>query len=275
MAQSDSNSNHSGLGTFDSKNGFSVNGTTVINSSGKVVESAGIEISNGDSFLDNNGNEVVKFGVVSSAVNEVTIKNAATGNMPIIAASGEADTGLRFENGESEAILILDAVATGVNQITIANAAASAEPVISATGSDTDIDIKLTPKGAGNVNITGARGISSSISNAYAGFILGAAQQAVSTATAVNLTSYNTTIDSTSGALALTLAASTLVGQLKRIQMIVDNGDATLTVTSLSGGTTITFADVGDTAELMWNGTNWIPLALYNVADGATAPVLA
>lgn len=48
-----------------------------------------------------------------------------------------------------------------------------------------------------------------------------------------------------------------------------------MTVTSLSGGTTITFADVGDVAELMWNGTAWIAIALYNVADGATAPVLA
>jgi len=57
--------------------------------------------------------------------------------------------------------------------------------------------------------------------------------------------------------------------------MIVDGGDDVVTVTSLSGGTIITFADVGDVAELMWNGTNWIAIALYNNADGATAPVLS
>ena len=57
--------------------------------------------------------------------------------------------------------------------------------------------------------------------------------------------------------------------------MIVDGGDDVVTVTSLSGGTIITFADVGDVAEFMWNGTNWIAIALYNNADGATAPVLS
>lgn len=56
---------------------------------------------------DPNGNEIIKTNYVSSAVNEIEVKNAATGN----------------------------------------------SPTISATGSDTDIDINLTPKGAGDVNI--------------------------------------------------------------------------------------------------------------------------
>jgi hypothetical protein len=32
------------------------------------------------------------------------------------------------------------------------------------------------------------------------------------------------------------------------------------------------FADVGDTAELIRNGADWIPVALYNCADWVTAP---
>lgn len=42
-----------------------------------------------DSINDNNGNEVIKLGTTSSAVNEVSITNAATGNAPLIAPSGD------------------------------------------------------------------------------------------------------------------------------------------------------------------------------------------
>jgi len=62
----------------------------------------------------------------------------------------------------------------------------------------------------------------------------------------------------------------------KKIQLTTDGGgDATLTPTSLDGGTTITFADVGDYAILCWDGSNWVVLELGNDADGTTAPVLA
>lgn len=106
------------------------------------------------------------------------------------------------------------------------------------------------------------------------GGILAAAQQALSGAGAVNVTSYYTAV-TTTGANALTLANGTFPGQLKKIQLIVDGGDGTLTPTSLTGGTTITFADAGDYALLLWDGDSWIPVELGNDADGATAPVLA
>lgn len=101
-----------------------------------------------------------------------------------------------------------------------------------------------------------------------------AAQQALSGAGAVNITSYYTAW-TTTGANAGTLANGAQKGQLKKIQLIVDGGDGTLTPTSLSGGTTITFADAGDFAVLCWNGTAWVAIELGNDADGATAPVLA
>ena len=59
-------------------------------------------------LMDTNGNELLKVTATESAVNELTLTNAATGNSPII----------------------------------------------SATGGDTDIGIKLTPKGAGKVEVT-------------------------------------------------------------------------------------------------------------------------
>lgn len=98
--------------------------------------------------------------------------------------------------------------------------------------------------------------------------------QSLSGAGACNVTSFLTKW-TTTGANAGTLANGTYIGQLKKIQQIVDGGDGTLTPTSLSGGTTITFADAGDYALLQWNGTAWVAIELGNDADGATAPVLA
>jgi hypothetical protein len=64
-----------------------------------------IDMADGKAIRDGNDNEVIKISQTASAVNEITVKNAATGN--------------------------------------------GAE--IQATGGDTDIDIELVPKGAGNV----------------------------------------------------------------------------------------------------------------------------
>lgn len=62
-----------------------------------------------DGFIaDTNGNEAIKVGTTASAVNEVTVTNAATGGAP----------------------------------------------VISATGGDTNIPLRLTPKGTGDVQFT-------------------------------------------------------------------------------------------------------------------------
>jgi hypothetical protein len=48
---------------------------------------------------------------------------------------------------------------SAVNQFTIANAATGTAPTISATGTDTNIDITITPKGAGSLTISGTRAV--------------------------------------------------------------------------------------------------------------------
>ena len=105
-------------------------------------------------------------------------------------------------------------------------------------------------------------------------YIPSAVQQALSGAGACNVTSFYTAW-TTTGAQAGTLANGTRVGQLKKIQLIVDGGDGTLTPVSLGTGTTITFADAGDYWIGRWNGTAWITIEVGNDADGATAPVIA
>jgi hypothetical protein len=47
--------------------------------------------------------------------------------------------------------------ASAVNEITVTNAATTDAPEISATGDDTDIDLKLTPKGTGKLNLDGIK----------------------------------------------------------------------------------------------------------------------
>ena len=101
-----------------------------------------------------------------------------------------------------------------------------------------------------------------------------AAQQALSGAGAINITTYYTAWTTTSTD-AGTLIDGVVKGQLKKIQLIVDGGDGTLTPSNLSGGTTITFGDAGDYAILCWGGSSWVVIELGNAADGATAPVLA
>lgn len=98
--------------------------------------------------------------------------------------------------------------------------------------------------------------------------------QALSGAGAITVTEHKTDW-STTGADAGTLADGVQVGQLKLIQMVSDGGDGTLTPANFGDGTDITFADVGDCALLQWSGTAWDVLDLYNIVDGATAPVVA
>ena len=97
--------------------------------------------------------------------------------------------------------------------------------------------------------------------------------QSLSGAGAVDITSAVTKYTSGAGAEALTLADSTIVGQIKVIIMIVDGGDGTLTPTTLLGGTTITFADAGDAVVLLWVTTlGWVRIAQGGPGVG---PVMA
>ena len=92
------------------------------------------------------------------------------------------------------------------------------------------------------------------------GFITESSIQTLTGAGAVDVTSAVTKLVTT-GANALTLANGTN-GQLKTICMITDGGDGTLTPTTKTGFTTITFNDVGDSVQLQYFTTQgWICIA--------------
>jgi hypothetical protein len=138
--------------------------------------------------LDSNSNELIKFpSAVGSAINEVTITNAATGAGPAIQATGGdtnvdlnftpkgsgsvvVSTGslalttgnLRLSSGASvvdansnELIKFPSTVASAVNEVTVSNAATGANPSIAATGGDTNISLSFGMKGTGAYNFTG------------------------------------------------------------------------------------------------------------------------
>lgn len=76
---------------------------------------------------------------------------------------------------------------------------------------------------------------------------------------AIVVTNYLTTINTDAGGDAFTLANGVQIGQLKKILLVVDGGgNAVITPTSLSGGTTITMNDANDFVILIWNGTAWV-----------------
>jgi hypothetical protein len=58
------------------------------------------------------------------------------------------------ENGNEQ--IIFQTTSSAVNQIDVTNAATGNAPSIQATGGDTNIDLKLGPKGTGNIEILGA-----------------------------------------------------------------------------------------------------------------------
>ena len=75
------------------------------------------------------------------------------------------------------------------------------------------------------------------------------------TQAAVGITTALTLLASNGSNTATTLAAGTVVGQLKIIVHDVDGGNSVLAVTDALGFADLDFVDDGDTAMLMWTGT--------------------
>jgi len=83
--------------------------------------------------------------------------------------------------------------------------------------------------------------------------------QLLTGAGAINVTT-GTTLWTTNGANAGTLADG-VSGQRKIIKVVVDGGAGTLTPANLGDGTTLTFTEVNDACELLFDGTNWWVIA--------------
>jgi hypothetical protein len=114
------------------------------------------------SFLTSGASlEQFRIAHTASAVNYVQVTGAATGSTPSISAQGsDSNAGLTIQAKGTAGVNIgngtyfkaLEVTAGGVaNYIQIASKATGVAPTISALGTDTNIDLALTPKGTGNV----------------------------------------------------------------------------------------------------------------------------
>jgi len=115
-----------------------------------------------DGIVDSAGLEVLKFEEVATAINEVTIKNAASGNAPEAKATGggtDIDFKIRTKgvgsfvivDGADNKIAEFHTIASAVNFLKFIASATLNTLTIQAIGDDTNIDITITPKGSGKV----------------------------------------------------------------------------------------------------------------------------
>ena len=134
------------------------NGTDIIDASKDVA----ISFTNGQYIADNSGNELLTFGVVASAVNEVKVTNAATGTAgPIIAANGETNTNLQLRPAGTGVITVGSSAANatltskGAHDLILSTNEGSSSGTITITDASNG-NITLTPDGTGLVKATDA-----------------------------------------------------------------------------------------------------------------------
>ena len=113
----------------------------------------------------------------STAVNYLAAINQATGNGPRLRADGaDANVNLVFSSKGTGSILFftnteanrqfnISHTASAVNYVQVTGAATGGRPTISPQGSDTNIDLQLTGKGSGAVNVAFYQRIGSSYAN--------------------------------------------------------------------------------------------------------------
>jgi len=134
-----------------------------------LLSSAALNISststnNVSIFTNANSQEQMRVSHTASAVNYVQVTGAATGGTPAISAQGSdaavslnlisKSTGvIRFytATASSEQFRVTHTAGTIVNYATATGAISGAGPIFSVAGTDADIDLNLTPKGAGAV----------------------------------------------------------------------------------------------------------------------------
>jgi hypothetical protein len=106
--------------------------------------------------------EQLRVSHTASAVNYVQVTGAVTAGQPNISAQGsDSNIGLTLQaksasilfltrSGQGRSFNVLDSVSP-VNYLQVTGNTATNAPILSSAGSDTNIDLTLTPKGTGNV----------------------------------------------------------------------------------------------------------------------------
>tara|TARA_Y100001958_G_C21124443_1_gene467589 strand:+ start:109 stop:1038 length:930 start_codon:yes stop_codon:yes gene_type:complete len=149
-----------------------------------------------------------------------------------------AKIGTSLNDANGNELIKVTATGSAVNELTIANGASTTGPTLSATGGGANLNIIMTPKGTGSVELNKAAFSSSTIT----------ANGAASTAATLIIGNKGSQLD-------VSLADGTTVGEYK---IFTNKGAGALhvTPTNFSAGTKFVLAQ-NEGATCIWDGSNW------------------
>jgi len=148
-----------------------------------------------------------------------------------------------IDDASGAEIIETPATASAINHIKVTNAATGSHPDVAAVGDDTNINLSLTSKGTGAVNIK--------TKVAYTSETLTGATPAVSLLVPFTIFNRGT-------AVAATLADGSVTGESKKF-VNIGAGATTVTPVSFGQGTSFSIIQNGAT-EAIWAGANWFLL---------------
>jgi len=125
-------------------------------------------------------NRIVTWGLVHGNQDGTLKTDVAVTTANATLTSPKVITGINDTNGNE--LIKVTATGSAVNELTVTNAATANAPSVSATGGDTNIDLRLTPKGTGRVK-KGASGGAIDAWEELASVELGSSNTTLSTGT--------------------------------------------------------------------------------------------
>ena len=242
---------------------------TLPDATGTVLLDSLIELGTGSAITDDSQNEYLKFAKTASAVNELTITNAATGGnasaststAPTLSATGETNVDLSLLPAGTGHVTMRSPGGTNNQGAIRLNCEVNThgQTLMSQPHSASDSGFFMLPKDGGSARATphvllsGAKTVGTS--------------ETITSSGAVSLNTLVTVLNSSSGVQALTLAAG-VAGQLKIITMGTAGNASTMTVANgnLAGmSTSIVWDAVGEGVTLLYNGAKWVVVGQFGV----------
>lgn len=241
---------------------------------GFTIQSSSLGIDDSGNFVDTNANELIKFTTIASAINEVTITNAAIGNGPSIAATGDdINIPLTISSKGTSAILIPSKMAfsgvtltDGANLLSIA---ATQPTVITATQSA--ISVNITSAGSSSftnqaVEINYLAGYTGSsptraiaVSNALAG----------TASTIVPGAGSNTTLGNSG---VIVVSSGTTTGANIGVRGAASNGDINIGLIGLSQVAKNSATNIGVVGTAINTGTTPVQIGGWFSLNRTTVP---